>query len=251
MYETDLVAEFTKHMIGMLERITETQRPKIEAVARLMSERICGDGNIFVFGPGHAGIITEDFFYRAGGLAVVNPLFNPCLSPSIRPITLSTASECMPGLATAVLEQSPIKKGDLLLIHSVAARNPVVVEMALLAKEKDIDLAAIINMDFATKVTSKDPSGKMLQDVVPEEYVIDNCGELGDACMSMEGMKQKIASTSSISGTFIVACIVLEVCRQLREKDVEPPIFSSSNVDGGAEINERLLQKYKKSIFYM
>lgn len=247
----DYVEQFTAHMTAMLQKISTQERVKIQNVAEKMAQCIADGRNVFVFGPGHAGIITEDFFYRAGGLAVVNPLFNPCVSPSIHPITLSTATEGLVGMATCILEQSPIRKGDLLLIHSVAARNPIVVEMALKAQKKGIALAAIINRDFAQQVTSRDPSGKMLQDIVPDAYVIDNCGELGDACMTVEGIEAKVASTSSISGTFIVACIVLDVCAALQKRGVDAPVYYSANRDGGAAKNEALMEKYKEHIFYM
>lgn len=241
---------FYGHITRMLDDIYRGEDKKITEVSAAMARCIMNGGNVFVFGPGHAGIITEDFFYRAGGLAVINPLFNPCLAPTIRPITLSTDTEVLPGFATNVLKESPLKAGDFLLIHSVAARNPIVVEMAIKAREMGILVGAIISEKFAHSVTSKDPSGKMLYEVVDENLIIDNHGDIGDSCIDI-GMRQKAVSTSSITGTFIVANIVLNICKMLQENHVEPPVFASSNIDGGAEINDRLLKEYKDHIFYM
>lgn len=241
---------FHKHIMVMFERIHVEQETKIVNVGDAMAECIISGGNVFIFGPGHAGMLAEEFFYRAGGLAVINPLFNPCLAPTIRPITVSTDVEHMEGFAEIVLKNSPIKKGDFLLIHSVAARNPIVVEMAEIALSRGIRVGAIINSVFAHSAGPLKPGGKMLYDVVPEELTIDNCGDDGDASVDI-GLDYKAVSTSSITGTYIVAQLVLEICGMLTQKGMTPPLFASANADGGAEYNEKLLEKYKDHIFYM
>lgn len=243
------INEYKEKLIDIITKINDTQQENIDKVAQMMTDAIVGNKSIYAFGPSHAGMIVEEMVYRAGGLALVNPIHAAALLPNARPISITTSMERLPGYATALIKASGIKKDDFLLIHSVSARIPIVIEMAIRAKEMGVHLAGIVNMDFATKVTSLDSSGKMMQEVC--DVVIDNCGELGDACISIEGLPQKVAPTSTVAGAFIVNSIVIRVCENLIKKDTEPPIFRSGNIDGSNEFNLQLLEKYKDRIHYM
>jgi len=243
------VNDYKKKLIDMISKINDTQQENIDKVAQMMTDAILGNKSIYAFGPSHAGMIVEEMVYRAGGLALVNPIHGAALLPNARPISITTLMERLPGYATALIKASGIKKDDFLLIHSVSARIPIVVEMAIQAKEMGVHLAGIVNMDFATKVTSLDSSGKMMQEVC--DIVIDNCGELGDASISIEGLSQKVAPTSTVAGAFIVNSLVIRVCEKLIEKGIEPPVFRSANIDGANELNQKLLEKNKDRIHYM
>ena len=124
-----------------------------------------------------------------------------------------------------------------------------VVEMALLARQKGIRTVGVVNMAYAGQVGSRDPSGKLLQEVC--DVVIDTCGCYGDACIQMEGMAQKVAPASTPISTFIANILLIETCQRLLERGVEPPVFQSANVDGGKEYNAELLRRWAPSIHYM
>lgn len=246
---TEYVVNFFDHVSEIMEKILRTQAPKIESAGELMADVFINGGNIFAFGPGHAGMFTEEMFYRAGGLVITNPLFHSGVNCEARPISLTTEHEVLPGYATIVLNNSPVKTGDCLIIHSVAARNPVVVEMAIKAKEKGIHVIGIINMQYAAQVTSRDPSGKMLQDV--SEIVIDTCGDYGDACLEMAGIETKVAPTSSILGSLLANSLTIQLCASLLKRGIVPPVYQSANMDGVKEYNQKLLNEYKDRIFYV
>ena len=88
-------------------------------------------------------MMVEEMVYRGGGLALVSPIHIPNLMPNVRPYAMTTMIERLPGLATITLEKSGIQPGDCLIIHSVSARIPIVIEMAMKAKEKGIHLSLI------------------------------------------------------------------------------------------------------------
>lgn len=245
----EYVHQYHAHIRDIQERIIKSQENVISLAAQMLLNVFKSGGNLFAFGPGHAGMFAEEFFYRAGGLAVTNPLFHSGVMVDERPITLTSDMEVLPGYATVILKDSPLKKGDVLIIHSVAGRNPVVVELALKAQEMGVHIIGIINMDYATHVTSRDPSGKMLYELC--DIVIDTCGDLGDACINMPNVEQKVAPTSSVLGSFIANCILLQLCYFMQAEDITPPVFQSANIDGGAEYNAQLMEKYKDRIFYM
>lgn len=248
---TDYLLAFSEQVQHLISKVMTTQRPKLEAVSEKMADCFVTGGNMFVFGPGHAGIVAEEFVYRPGGLAVMNPLFHPELALTALPVTRVTACENTPGVAAQMLAESSIRAGDFLLIHSVAGRSAVVVEMARIAQERGITVAAIVNEDFARFVTSGDPSGKRLTEVVAPELTVDNGGCVGDASLELDGMSQRVGATSSILGTFLVQALVIETCRKLLERGITPPVFQASNAPGGAAFNEALLNQWKDRIFYL
>lgn len=241
--------EYYHHIVEIMGKIVNESGESIEKAAQAMLKCWKTGGNIFAFGPGHAGMFAEEMFYRAGGLAVTNPLFHSGLMCNERPITLTSALEVLPGYATVILNESQLKAGDCLLIHSVAARNPVVVEMAAKARKKGIFVIGIINMDYATQVTSRDPSGKMMYDEC--DIVIDTKGDLGDSCVDMEQVEQKVAPTSSVLGTFIANLLILQLSELMVNEGMKPPVYQSANIDGGAEYNAKLMETYKDRIFYL
>lgn len=232
-----------------IEKAWNTQKDIILAASHKIAETIEQKKNVFVFGCSHAGILAEEVFYRTGGLAVVNPIFFPGFMLNTRPITMTSSLERVPGLGKTILTQNHVSAGDVLLIHSVSGRNTVPVEMALEAKAAGIYTICITNLEYSKAVTSRHPSGKRLFEVC--DLVIDNCGETGDAAVSLEGLPEKIGPTSTAVGTALLNAMVIEAVEKMIADDIVPPVFMSANIDGGDEHNARIFEEYKDNIFYM
>lgn len=241
--------QYLEHVIDIMQRIDKTQGDKIDEAAKKIADIILSGGSMFLFGPGHAGIFTQDMYHRAGGFVLANPILHPGTLVSCRPITTASELEKLPGSGRLVLNSAPVKSGDIFIIHSVAGRIPIVTEMAVEARKRGIFVVSIINMEFATKVTSLDPTGNMLYDV--SDIVIDDCGDFGDASILVEGMKQKLAATSTITASLIGHMLEIRACEYLLEQGMTPPVVHSTNVDGGDEENNRLLKEYKDRIHYL
>ncbi|NLO88606.1 MAG: SIS domain-containing protein [Firmicutes bacterium] len=235
--------------IAILERIKQEQYGKIKEAAEKVAEVVMAGKSIFAFGCSHASIVSQELFYRTGGFALINPIFNPTLMLDTRPATLTSKAERLPGFGREIIRESPLASGDLLIIHSVSGRNPVVIDAALEAKERGAYVVAITNMEYSQGVTSRHDSGKKLYELA--DLVIDNCGDFEDAAISIDGFAQKIGATSTIAGAAIGNAIVVEAAAILKARGVEPPIFHSANVDGGDEFNKKIFEKYRDRIFYM
>lgn len=236
---------------GQLERLFQEQGDLIHRVAVEICEAFHAGHNIFTFGPGHAGMFAEELFYRAGGLVFTNPLFHPGLSTSVRPITLSSDLELVPGFPAVFVDESPMREGDILLLHSVAGSTPIAIETALRAREKGVKVFAIICMDYASKLEPVIPGEPMLYEAC--DAYIDTCGVFGDACVKMSSNESvpAVGPTSSILASMIGNLITVEVCSILLSDSPELPVFKSGHVDGGTEYNFKLLEQYKDHIFYM
>lgn len=236
-------------VIGCIEKAWETGKDQIRAVSRQVAEAIGQKKNVFVFGCSHAGILAEEVFYRTGGLAVINPIFFPGFMLNTRPITMTSQLERVKGIGKALLEQNRVGEGDVLIIHSVSGRNTVPVEMALIAREMGVHVSCITNVAYSSAVTSRHESGKRLFEVC--EHVIDNCGCLGDAEVTIPGLGEKIGPTSTAVGAALINALVIDAVEMLVQKGIVPPVFMSANLDGGDEHNKKIFDEYKQNIFYM
>ena len=78
------------------------------------------------------------------------------------------------------------------------------------------------------------------------DIVIDNCVELGDACLAVEGCNVAMMPTSSIANTFIVQAISVLTAQYIAEKGGTPPVFISLNGLAKQNINDDLYQKYTR-----
>jgi len=232
-----------------ITNVWETQKDVISQSSKIIAEAIKNKKNVFVFGCSHAGIIAEEVFYRTGGLAIINPIFFPGFMLNTRPITMTSQLERLPGLGKIIIDQNHVGEGDVLIIHSVSGRNTVPVEMALEAKSKGVHTIAITSLDYSKSVSSRHPSGLHLYEAC--DLVIDNCGEVGDAAVTIDGLPEKIGPTSTAVGATIINAVVIEAVEKLIADGVVPPVFLSANLNGGDEHNAKIFAEYKDNIFYM
>ena len=241
--------DYIRNVTECIEKAWSTQEEKICEIANLLAETIEKKKNVFVFGCSHAGIIAEEVFYRTGGLAVINPIFFPGFMLNTRPITMTSQLERLPGLGKIILEQNHVNSGDLLILHSVSGRNTVPVDMALEAEKIGVKTVCITNLNYSNSVTSRHPSGKRLFEAC--DYVIDNCGEIGDAAITLDGLEEKIGPTSTAVGTSIINALIIESVEKMIADGIVPPVFMSANLNGGDEHNAKIFAEYKDNIFYM
>lgn len=232
-----------------IARAWNGQQEKIAAAAEQIAEAIKRKNNVFIFGCSHAGILSEEVFYRTGGLAVINPIFFPGFMLNTKPVTMTSRLERIQGVGKMILLENHLRKGDVLLIHSVSGRNTVPVEMAIEASKTGVYVIALTNMEYSSGVASRHPSGKKLYEV--SDLVLDNCGVAGDAAIRLEGLEEAVGPTSTAVGAALMNGLIIEVVEKLINDKIVPPVFLSANLDGGDEHNRKIFEEYKDNIFYM
>lgn len=233
-----------------IKKIYETQIKNIKKAADIITDCFFSKGSVYIFGATHAGILSEELFYRAGGLMIINPIFSPGLTTTTKPITITTKVENLEGYGKIIIENSKITNKDVVIIHSVSGRNKVPIEAAMACKEIGAKLIVITNLLFSKSIKSRHSNGKKLNEIDPD-VIIDNCGAIGDACIEVKSMKQKVGPTSTISGSLIANAIIINVVEKLVEKGIEPPVFMSANLDKSTEFNGKLIEKYRNQIKYL
>ncbi|MCL4415561.1 MAG: SIS domain-containing protein, partial [Actinobacteria bacterium] len=71
------IEKYFEFVIDNVKKIYETQTENIKKSADIITNCILNKGSVYVFGATHAGILSEELFYRAGGLMLINPIFPP------------------------------------------------------------------------------------------------------------------------------------------------------------------------------
>ena len=244
-----IIDQYYSRVSEILAEAFAAERENVEAAAQVLARANEEHRSIFAFGCNHAGLITLELFYRTGGMVTVNPIRAPGMMLEISPITMTSQMERMPDYGRIILDGEPVKEGDVLIIHSVSGRNAVTIDMAQAAREKGMTVIVVTNMNTATSVTSRHPSGKMLHDFA--SILIDNHGDKGDAAIQLEGFAQKLASTSTVVGAALLNAVTARASELLWEKGIEPPVFMSGNIDGGDAYNKAVIAAHKDNIFYM
>ncbi|MBQ7837552.1 MAG: SIS domain-containing protein [Clostridia bacterium] len=237
--------EYFENLNKIIARIATEQIDNIEKAARAVADTLENGGRIHTFGTGHSHMLAEEIFYRAGGLVNVNPILETGLMLH-ESASKSTVLERLEGYGEILMDDHDVKKGDLLFLFSNSGRNGVAIDLALIAKEKGIKTVVITNMEHTMQGKSRHSSGKKLYEL--GTIVIDNCGCIGDASMLIPEIGRNVAPTSTSAGAAILNAIEARAVEMMFADGFAPEVFSSSNVDGGDEINNAYVAKYKKEI---
>jgi uncharacterized phosphosugar-binding protein len=241
--------KYRNEILKIIDEVFETQIENMEKAADMLVEAVEKKNSIYIFGSSHAGILSEEAFYRAGGFALINPIFSPNLMLNVKPITFTSELEQLEGYGKIFFQSQNLKKDDVLIIHSVSGRNPVSLEMAEEAKKTGVKVIVITNMKYSTSVTSRHKNTKKLYEY--GDVVLDNCGEIGDAAVKIDGLEQRVAPSSTVIGAIMLNSIIVDITEKLIAKGLDAPIFFSANRDGGMKHNEKIFEEYKDLIHYM
>jgi uncharacterized phosphosugar-binding protein len=236
-------------IIELLREVHSTQAEAMERAAQAMATAIRDDHLVYVFGASHAGILAQELFYRAGGLVPVNPILPPGLTTDVRPVTLTSRLERLPGLGAQILAETPITQGDVVIVHSVSGRNAAAVEFAQGTRQRGAYLIALTSLKYSQSVQPRQAGMPRLYEVA--DLVLDNCAPVGDALVELPGMAQRAAPCSTVLGAAMLNAIVARVAELLLEWTGDAPVFMSANLDGGDEHNQRWLKHYKGRLSYL
>jgi uncharacterized phosphosugar-binding protein len=222
-------------------RVVQGQRTQLLEVAQRMADTTRRDGRIFLFGTGHSHLLAEEGFYRAGGLANVVPMLTEHLMLHHLP-SLGSRLERTPGLSDMILERYNPQPGEMLFVFSNSGVNQLPVELARHARDRGVFVVSVSSFAYAKLAPLSDLGVRLDQSV---DLALDNGGIPGDATLVLEGFPWRVAPSSTIVGALLWNALVAETARLLLESGVEPPIFVSLNVDGAAEHNQALLEKWR------
>lgn len=215
----------------------------IEMVANVMAMALKDQKQLFLFGCGHSHILVEEAFYRAGGLVPVIPIFDTALMLHDGAVK-SSHLERMEEYGDWVIGRINIKKDDIIFIFSNSGINGCPIEIASQAKQRGAKVVAISSKEYVNYEKSRHSSGKYLIDYA--DYVIDTHVPHGDALVEINN--NRIAPGSTISGALIWNMLISQLSEEEEKLGIETEYFVSGNIEGGTELNQRYLKKYRTKI---
>ncbi|WP_328561076.1 SIS domain-containing protein [Streptomyces coelicoflavus] len=241
--------QFLDAAIDLLRRVRDEEADSVEAAGTLLADTVQSGGRLFAFGAGHSSLAAQDVVYRAGGLALMNLLTVPgVVGVDVMPATLGSALERVDGLASAVLDSSPLREGDALVIISLSGRNALPVEMAMNARALGVRVIGVTSVAYASETTSRHTSGTFLKDHC--DTVLDSKIAVGDAELTLDTVPAPFAPASTVVTSALMQAMTATAATALADRGIEPPLLRSGNVDGGPEWNGRVLEQYADRIFY-
>ncbi|MGJ5827121.1 SIS domain-containing protein [Streptomyces ossamyceticus] len=247
---TAAARRFLDAAIGLVERVRDEEADSVAAAGKLVADTVVDGGRLFAFGAGHSSLAAQDLVYRAGGLALMNLLAVPgAVGVDVTPATLGSALERVDGLATAVLDSSPLRAGDLLIVISLSGRNALPVEMARHARELGVKVIGVTSVAYATATTSRHSSGTFLKDHC--DLVLDSKIGVGDAELTHDAVPAPFAPASTVVTSALLQAVMATAAADLADRGVQPPLLRSGNVDGGLDWNDHVFREYGDRIFYL
>ncbi|GAA4150149.1 sugar isomerase domain-containing protein [Phytohabitans flavus] len=228
-------------MIGeLVAKVGTGQADGVKSAASLITTALERGGVVQAFGSGHSEALAMEIAGRAGGLV-------PTSRIALRDIVLyggqpqavleDPGLERDPGVARQLYDLAPVDPRDVFVIASNSGVNGVVVELALLVKERGHGLIAVTSLEHSGRVTPLHPSGKRLCDIA--DVVLDNGAPYGDVALPGQ-----IGAVSSVTAAVLAQMVVAEVVARLVEAGQTPPIYLSANIPGGHEHNQLLEARY-------
>ena len=212
--------------IANIREVAEKQEANIKAAAKLMADAIADDKLINVYaGGGHTTLAMGEMFFRAGGLANINPLMETALSVFNQALKYLELERTV-NFGASIVKYYGIKEGDVVLFFHNIGINPATIDAAM---PKDHFI--------------RHPNGKNLFDYA--DVCIDDYNPVGDAVVNVPGMTTPIGPVSNVVDFTIAHLLEIETCRQCVERGIVPPVWNSANAPGGDEKNAVYLAKYK------
>jgi uncharacterized phosphosugar-binding protein len=241
---------YLQNVTAKLQAAEMSQSQAIARAGAMMADAYEQDRLIHVYGGGgHTVMMVCEMFFRAGGLANVNPVYGHDISPLCQ-ATKYIQIERITGYGACLIRYYDVKKDDLLIIFHNIGYNPTTIDAAEEAKQRGAKIIAVSSSDWQKKLPRdhhiRHPNKKHLFEYA--DVAIDDANPYGDADFQVDGFDVPIGPTSTIVDAFIAHRMVIEAVAEMKKRGLEPPVFRSANLPGGDEFNAKLIERYKSRV---
>lgn len=233
-----------------IQEVVEKQGDHLHKAASMMADAIQNDKLINVYaGGGHTTLAMGEMFFRAGGLANINPIMETALSVFNQALKYLELERTV-NFGSSIVKYYDLRKDDLLIIFHNIGINPATIDAAMEAKKRGVKIIAVASSYWQNEMPVdhfiRHPSGKNLFDFA--DVCIDDYNPVGDAIVNVPGLDTPIAPVSNVVDFTIAHLLEIETVRICIERGIVPPVWNSANAPGGDEKNAAYLKKYKPLI---
>jgi uncharacterized phosphosugar-binding protein len=199
---------------------------QVGPAAQALSQRLGGDGLVYVVGCGHSQLLALEGFYRAGAPAWVAPLVDERVSPLRGAAAIVAERQLGLGRELVARLQALSSKAKALIVVSSSGRTPVAIEAATAARE----------VGLLTIGVTGGSGGNLLMAHIDHALLTgvargDASVRIGDRMMSPQ---------STVAGVVLLHCLFAET-EALRSQS---GVLVSVNLDDGEARNRALIERY-------
>ena len=237
---------YLSQVINLLKKVEEEQSGNIDKAAELMVGAIEKDQLIHVYGGGgHTTLVMGEMFFRAGGLANINPIMETGLSVFNQALKYLELERTV-NYGRSIVKYYRIQQDEVLIIFHNIGINAATIDAAMEAKERGAKIIAVSSSFWQNGMAAdhfiRHPNKKNLFDLA--DVCIDDYNPVGDAVVKVAGLDTPIAPISNIIDFYIAHRLEIATVTKCIERGITPPIWSSANAPGGDEINAKYVKKY-------
>jgi len=244
-------------VIEMLRRVERDTSPDIDRAAEICARSIAAGGLVFLFGNGHSRMMCEEMTPRqgcyAGWVALVElALSNHANIVGANGLRAPLHLEKYEGYAEQILKGFHFGPHDAFVVISTSGIRPVVVEMAIGAKNRGMPVIAMLSLKHCEQSKPAHSSGKKLTDVA--DVVLDNQCPQGDCVVELEGLEWRTGPTSTVTGAVIINMLRCATAEKLLARGMKPVLLPSHQFPGNTSAEEQLerfYDAYRKSLRHL
>ncbi|NLI72934.1 MAG: SIS domain-containing protein [Bacteroidales bacterium] len=237
---------FLDKTIELLKKVRKNQAVNIDKATDLMVEAIKKDELIHVYGGGgHTTLVMGEMFFRAGGLANINPIMETGLSvfnQALKYLELERTEN----YGSSIVKYYRIQPGEVLIIFHNIGINPATIDAAMEAKKCGAKIIAVSSSHWQEEMPEdhfiRHSNKKNLFDLA--DVCIDDYNPVGDALITLEGFGTAFGPVSNIVDFYIAHWLEIDAIKKCIDRGIVPPVWSSANAPGGDDINARYVKKY-------
>lgn len=216
----------------------ESQIQAIQQAADWFADSILADHLVHLFGSGHSRIMVEEMWPRYGSFPGFHPIVELSLTFHNQVVGANGQRQAMflentTGLARRILRNFQLSPVDSALVISSSGCNVVPVEMAECFKASGMKVVGIVSRKHADVSISKHPKGLKLTDVC--DLVLDTGAPVGDAMITIEGLKTPVSPGSTVGGCLLINAIKAEVAARLTAAGKPPKVLTAGALVGADE----------------
>jgi uncharacterized phosphosugar-binding protein len=156
------------------------------------------------------------------------------------------------GYAEQILRGFRFGSYDAFVVISTSGIRPVVVEMALGAKQRGLPVIAMLSRHHCEQSPAAHSSGKKLTDIA--DVVLDNQCPPGDCVLELEGLEWRTGPASTVTGSIIINMLRCATAEKLLARGFQPTLLPSHQFIGNASAEEQLerfYEAYRKSLRHL
>jgi len=238
----DAARAYLRRLVELLATIeSDDLDGPIDAAADVVASTLAGGGLVHVFGTGHSHLLALELFYRAGGLAAVDPVLVESLMLHVS-ASQSTLDERTGSHLDEIGRRHDFRAQDALIVISNSGGNGAPVEVAEFAKSRGLPVVALTSSAHAASDRGRAGDFPLLHIA---DVVLDNRGVPGDAAVTVGGLEAPMGPTSTVIGAAILNAVAIRAAERLLAMGSTPEVFVSANIKGGDEWNTVLIEKYR------